>query len=41
MADYPGTPGWVKYLFIGTMVLLAIGLVVTLVAGLDHGPGMH
>lgn len=41
MGEYPGTPAWVNYLFIGTLVLLAIGFLVTLVAGVGHGPGMH
>lgn len=41
MAEFPGTPAWVRYVFAGVMVLLAIGFVVTVVAGLDHGPGMH
>lgn len=41
MGEYPSTPTWVKYLFIGTLVLLAIGIVVTLVTGVDHGPGRH
>lgn len=41
MAEFPGTPAWVRYLFVGVMLLLAIGFVATVVAGLDHGPGMH
>ena len=33
-------PNWVK-VFIVVGALLLIGLVVTQVAGVDHGPGMH
>ncbi len=33
-------PNWVK-VFIGVGIVLVIGFVVTMVAGVDHGPGMH
>ncbi len=33
-------PTWVK-VFIAVGALLLIGLVVTQVVGVDHGPGMH
>jgi hypothetical protein len=33
-------PRWVKvFIIIGTVLVL--GFVVTLIAGIDHGPGMH
>ena len=33
-------PNWVK-VFIAIGIVLAIGVLVTVVAGVEHGPGMH
>ena len=40
-AEPPGVPRWVKGLGIGLVVLVALVVVVTLLTGVHHGPGMH
>jgi hypothetical protein len=35
-----GMPRWVK-VFLIIVVLLALGFVVTRLAGVEHGPGLH
>ncbi len=37
----PGTPIWVKVLGIGALVLALLIVVLMLVSGGQHGPGMH
>ncbi|MEO7118919.1 MAG: hypothetical protein ABIZ34_08105 [Candidatus Limnocylindrales bacterium] len=39
--DRPGTPRWVKVLGIAALVLALLVIVVMLVSGGQHGPGMH
>jgi hypothetical protein len=37
----PGTPGWVKGLVIGLVVVVALLILVMMLSGGQHGPGMH
>ncbi len=39
--DRPGTPGWVKVLGIGALVLALLVVALMLVSGGQHGPAMH
>jgi hypothetical protein len=36
----PGMPRWVK-VFLIVMVLLALALLISALAGIQHGPGLH
>ena len=40
-AERPGTPGWVKGLVIGLGVVVALVILVMVLSGGQHGPGMH
>lgn len=37
----PGLPRWAKLLAIGALVAIAVLVVVMLLVGGEHGPGMH
>ncbi|WP_158282894.1 hypothetical protein [Nocardioides silvaticus] len=37
----PGIPGWVKGLAIGLVVVVALVILVMVLSGGQHGPGMH
>jgi len=37
----PGMPGWVKGLAIGLVVVVALVILVMVLSGGQHGPGMH
>lgn len=37
----PGLPRWVKFLGLGTVIVLAVLIVAMLLIGGEHGPGMH
>lgn len=38
---HPGLPRWVKWLAIGAAVVAIVLVAVMLLAGGQHGPGMH
>lgn len=37
----PGLPHWVKLLAIGVVIAVVVLVLVMLLAGGEHGPGMH
>jgi hypothetical protein len=37
----PGLPRWVKFLALGTLIVVAMLIVAMLLIGGEHGPGMH
>jgi hypothetical protein len=37
----PGMPRWVKSLLIGLVVVVALMILVMVLSGGQHGPGMH
>ncbi|MFC5730927.1 MULTISPECIES: hypothetical protein [Nocardioides] len=37
----PGMPVWVKELLIGVVVVVALVILVMVLSGGQHGPGMH
>lgn len=37
----PGTPGWVKLLGVGIVVVILLVVAVMVLAGGEHGPGLH
>jgi hypothetical protein len=40
MSDFTGMPRWVK-IFVIIGIVLVLGFVVTLIAGVQHGPSLH
>ena len=41
VSDRPPTPRWLKILVAAGLLILAVVIVVTLLTGVSHGPGMH
>lgn len=41
LQGHPGLPRWVKLLGLGAAVLVIVLVVAMLLAGGQHGPGMH
>ena len=37
----PATPLWVKAIGLGILVVLVLAIVILIVSGGQHGPGMH
>jgi hypothetical protein len=37
----PGLPRWVKFLALGALLVVTVLVVVMLLVGGEHGPGMH
>jgi hypothetical protein len=40
-AEGPGMPGWVTWLLVGLALLVAVVVLVMVLTGGQHGPGMH
>ena len=39
--ERPATPSWVRLLVIGGLIAVALIVIVMLIAGGQHGPGLH